>query len=441
MFQYIPSNESNSRSRSNSKSKSKSPSKTPSKNDCPVCLNPIEPKDKVKFSGCTHKFHTECLNKWFKAAQKKTCPICRAEYQENSNTRQDFNPKLKNLKSATFSDNNNIITAHAGGKIQIWPSMTSISSSSDPEPLFTNTLQLHPRPSDMDNFHYIEGALTGSSSRTKPLILIFTDQLNLYKHNVKYNETEIIASLDHGHYISKLSLSPNRKIVSICNDSSTGKLVWLDAKKDPNKIQYENMDYIKGIVFLSNSLFVVYGRLSNAMKRTKQFLLMSNRKNKLEMKNELDSTAIQGTVACVEVLVPKNKPASLVCATQKGDIYVMKIEHYQMALDYKIEKAHEDIIYDIAVHPDQRHFASGSFDNYLRLWKNGSSEPVHLENNYMEKKNVMTVFFNKTGSQMSCVRNLYHGITVWSTGIKSREMSKTRSKSKRSLSRSTVKNR
>ena len=433
MFQYIPSNRSNSRSRSRSRSRSKSktPSKTPSKNDCPVCFNPLESIDTVKFSGCTHKFHTECLNTWFAVSKKNTCPMCRAEYH--------FNPKLKNLKNATFSDNNNIITAHAGGKIQIWSSITS--SSSDPESLFTNTLQLHPRPSDMDNFHYIEGALTGSSSRTKPLILIFTDQRNLYKHNVKYNESEIIASLDHGHYISKLSLSPNRKLVSICNGSSTGKLVWLDAKKDPIEIQYENMDYIKGIVFLSNSLFVVYGRLSNAMKPTKQFLLMSNRKNKLEMKNELDSTAIQGTVECVEVLVPKNKPASLVCATQNGDIYVMKIEHYQMALDYKIEKAHKGIIYDIAVHPDQCHFASGSFDNYLRLWKNGSSEPLHLENNYMEKKNVMTVFFNKTGSQMSCVRNLYHGITVWSTGIKSREMSKTRSKSKRSLSRSTVKNR
>ena len=290
---------------------------------------PIESKDKVKFSGCTHKFHTECLNTWFKVSTKNTCPMCRTEY--------NFNPKLKNLKNATFSDNNNIITAHAGGKIQIWSSITS--SSSDPESLFTNTLQLHPRPSDMDNFHYIEGALTGSSSRTKPLILIFTDQRNLYKHNVKYNETEIIASLDHGHYISKLSLSPNRKLVSICNDSSTGKLVWLDAKKDPIEIQYENMDYIKGIVFLSNSLFVVYGRLSNAMKQTKQFLLMSTRKNKLEMKNELDSTAIQGTVACVEVLVPKNKPASLVCAMQNGDIYVMKIENYQMALDYKIEKS------------------------------------------------------------------------------------------------------
>ena len=436
MFQYIPSfNE--------SKSKTKSKTKTPSKNDCPVCLNPIESKDKVQFSGCTHKFHKECLNKWFNVAKKKTCPMCRAEHQEISNTKQDFNPKLKNLKSATFSDNNNIITAHAGGKIQIWPSMVSPSSSSDPEPLFTNTLQLHPRPSYMHNLHYIEGALSGSSSKTAPLTLIFTDQRNLYKHIVKYNETKIIASLDKGHYISKLSLSPNRKLVSICNGSSTGKLVWLDGKKEAIEIQYENMDYIEGIVFLSNSLFVVYGRLSNAMKRTKQFLLMTTRKNKnkLEIKSALDSTAIEGTVECVEVLVPKNKSASLVCATQKGDIYVMKIENHEMALDYKIEKAHGGIIYDIAVHPDQCHFASGSFDNYLRLWKIGSSEPVHLESNYMEKKNVNTVFFNKTGSQMSCVRNLYYGITVWSTGIKSREMSKTRSKSKRSLSRSTVKNR
>ncbi|POW21158.1 hypothetical protein PSHT_02716 [Puccinia striiformis] len=51
--------------------------------DCPICLNPMEPKltpitPRCSWVGCGHKFHTHCITEAFRATGPKTrCPVCR----------------------------------------------------------------------------------------------------------------------------------------------------------------------------------------------------------------------------------------------------------------------------------------------------------------------------------------------------------------------------
>ena len=42
-------------------------------NTCVICLSNIT--NSIYITECNHKFHTKCLNQWYK--YKKNCPICR----------------------------------------------------------------------------------------------------------------------------------------------------------------------------------------------------------------------------------------------------------------------------------------------------------------------------------------------------------------------------
>lgn len=46
------------------------------RHDCPICLSPIEPTDKI-YKKC-HKFHKKCLDEWKQSNQANAnkCPIC-----------------------------------------------------------------------------------------------------------------------------------------------------------------------------------------------------------------------------------------------------------------------------------------------------------------------------------------------------------------------------
>lgn len=44
-------------------------------NDCPICMMPFEGGHKEL--GCQHKFHANCIDKWFEMDSDRTCPYCR----------------------------------------------------------------------------------------------------------------------------------------------------------------------------------------------------------------------------------------------------------------------------------------------------------------------------------------------------------------------------
>uniref|UniRef100_A0A1B0BMB3 RING-type domain-containing protein n=1 Tax=Glossina palpalis gambiensis TaxID=67801 RepID=A0A1B0BMB3_9MUSC len=43
---------------------------------CSVCLENFEFKQTVRKLGCSHEFHSQCVDKWL--ILKPTCPLCRA---------------------------------------------------------------------------------------------------------------------------------------------------------------------------------------------------------------------------------------------------------------------------------------------------------------------------------------------------------------------------
>uniref|UniRef100_A0A1B0FCG1 RING-type domain-containing protein n=1 Tax=Glossina morsitans morsitans TaxID=37546 RepID=A0A1B0FCG1_GLOMM len=43
---------------------------------CSVCLENFELNQTVRKLGCSHEFHSQCVDKWLKS--KATCPLCRA---------------------------------------------------------------------------------------------------------------------------------------------------------------------------------------------------------------------------------------------------------------------------------------------------------------------------------------------------------------------------
>ncbi|XP_068745348.1 E3 ubiquitin-protein ligase RNF38-like isoform X2 [Montipora capricornis] len=49
---------------------------------CVVCLVDFEEKQLVRVLPCLHEYHTRCIDKWLKS--NRTCPICRAEVNVNS---------------------------------------------------------------------------------------------------------------------------------------------------------------------------------------------------------------------------------------------------------------------------------------------------------------------------------------------------------------------
>lgn len=86
----------------------------PTENLCSVCLDedrPIyQPTDNTCYLSCGHKFHSNCLLKWF--VRNKTCPCCRALFsvcqhgQLENHLSEDLadvvhvqNTELKNLRA------------------------------------------------------------------------------------------------------------------------------------------------------------------------------------------------------------------------------------------------------------------------------------------------------------------------------------------------------
>ena len=52
--------------------------KTKKEEPCPICCE--DDKTFCQLKSCKHKFHLECIEKWYKI--KKNCPLCRAEIED-----------------------------------------------------------------------------------------------------------------------------------------------------------------------------------------------------------------------------------------------------------------------------------------------------------------------------------------------------------------------
>lgn len=46
-----------------------------SSDECSICLEKFKVDDKIIQLKCSHKYHTQCITKWFD--KDKSCPICR----------------------------------------------------------------------------------------------------------------------------------------------------------------------------------------------------------------------------------------------------------------------------------------------------------------------------------------------------------------------------
>lgn len=49
------------------------------KDECPICLEEMEPGQYAYIENCRHYFHKDCLIRWFNE-EEYTCPVCRADY-------------------------------------------------------------------------------------------------------------------------------------------------------------------------------------------------------------------------------------------------------------------------------------------------------------------------------------------------------------------------
>lgn len=54
--------------------------------NCPICADQFADSDQIQFLTCFHKFHCECIGKWFEV--EDTCPYCKErqplDLEENS---------------------------------------------------------------------------------------------------------------------------------------------------------------------------------------------------------------------------------------------------------------------------------------------------------------------------------------------------------------------
>ena len=46
------------------------------KNECAICLEPLEVDDYSVLDKCFHKFHEKCIRDWFKVSHDHICPVC-----------------------------------------------------------------------------------------------------------------------------------------------------------------------------------------------------------------------------------------------------------------------------------------------------------------------------------------------------------------------------
>jgi hypothetical protein len=47
---------------------------------CIICMKDYEVKDKVLTTPCSHSYHNECINGWFKKCNK--CPVCKFKIEK-----------------------------------------------------------------------------------------------------------------------------------------------------------------------------------------------------------------------------------------------------------------------------------------------------------------------------------------------------------------------
>jgi hypothetical protein len=52
----------------------------PTTNACPICMAVLTEETGVKLRNCSHSFHRECLNQWFRRSVH--CPVCRNDIRE-----------------------------------------------------------------------------------------------------------------------------------------------------------------------------------------------------------------------------------------------------------------------------------------------------------------------------------------------------------------------
>ena len=46
--------------------------------ECVICFYPLTDKD-IAVTACGHKYHHECIRKWFAKGNNKRCPLCNGE--------------------------------------------------------------------------------------------------------------------------------------------------------------------------------------------------------------------------------------------------------------------------------------------------------------------------------------------------------------------------
>jgi hypothetical protein len=44
-------------------------------NDCTICLDDLDARQ-VILPICQHRFHRDCIEKWFQSSGKQSCPTC-----------------------------------------------------------------------------------------------------------------------------------------------------------------------------------------------------------------------------------------------------------------------------------------------------------------------------------------------------------------------------
>uniref|UniRef100_A0AC35TYG1 RING-type domain-containing protein n=1 Tax=Rhabditophanes sp. KR3021 TaxID=114890 RepID=A0AC35TYG1_9BILA len=54
---------------------------------CTVCLSEFESGDEIRALPCSHRYHTECIDRWL--GINKKCPLCREDIDKNSESNQD----------------------------------------------------------------------------------------------------------------------------------------------------------------------------------------------------------------------------------------------------------------------------------------------------------------------------------------------------------------
>lgn len=50
---------------------------------CTICHEDINGDLDVSINKCSHSFHTQCINKWFRHTLNRSCPLCRTKWKYN----------------------------------------------------------------------------------------------------------------------------------------------------------------------------------------------------------------------------------------------------------------------------------------------------------------------------------------------------------------------